>query len=183
MWLAMPPAENSGAPGRLYHTWTARPHSSRSGGSSRAQAAIGIARPYLGPAVRPGTPLTYGVMGETMGSAVSNPQGATMPTYVSLINWTEQGIKNFPDTIKRAEDFSRFVEKAGGTVHELLWTVGEYDVVHVAEFPNDEKAAAALLKLASAGNIRARTLRAFNAAEMASIIDQTGVRMEHGSWG
>ena len=106
-----------------------------------------------------------------------------MPTYVSLINWTEQGIKNFPDTIKRAEDFSRFVEKAGGKVRELLWTVGEYDVVHVAEFPNDEKAAAALLKLASAGNIRARTLRGFNAAEMASIIEQTGVRMEHGSWG
>ena len=106
-----------------------------------------------------------------------------MPIYVSLITWTEQGIKNFPDTIKRAEDFSRSVDKVGGKVRELLWTVGEYDVVHVAEFPNDEKAAAALLKLASAGNIRARTLRAFNAAEMASIIGLTGIPVEHGSWG
>jgi len=32
-----------------------------------------------------------------------------MATYVSLVNWTEQGIKNFPDTIRRAEEFSRWV--------------------------------------------------------------------------
>lgn len=107
-----------------------------------------------------------------------------MPTYVSLINWTEQGIKTFPNTIKRAEDFSRLVEKAGGTVRELLWTLGEYDIVHVAEFPTDETAVAALLQLGSAGNIRSNTLRAFNAADMAAILSQTaGVRQEHGSLG
>ena len=106
-----------------------------------------------------------------------------MSTYVSLINWTEQGIKNFRDTIKRAEDFSRLVEGAGGTLRELLWTVGEYDIVHVAEFPDDESGVAALLQLGSAGNVRARTLRAFNAAEMAAIIDQASRRRQYGSWG
>src|ERR1039457_2778940 len=79
--------------------------------------------------------------------------GGLMPTYVSLINWTEQGIKNVPNTIKRAEEFSRSVQRAGGTVRELLWTVGEYDLVHVVEFPDDESAVAALLRLGSAGNI------------------------------
>jgi uncharacterized protein with GYD domain len=106
-----------------------------------------------------------------------------MPTYVSLVNWTEQGIKNFPDTIRRAEEFSRFVQGYGGKVHEVLWTVGEYDVVHISEFANDEKAFAAFLRLESAGNVRSRTMRAFNSKEMDAIIHLTGVKTEHGSWG
>ena len=106
-----------------------------------------------------------------------------MSTYVSLVNWTEQGIKNFPDTIRRADEFSRFVQGYGGKVREVLWTVGEYNVVHLSEFANDEKAFAAFLRLGSASNIRSRTLRAFTAAEMDAIINLTGVRTEHGSWG
>jgi GYD domain len=61
-----------------------------------------------------------------------------MATYVSLINWTEQGIRNFRDTAQRAADFSRLVESVGGKVRELLWTVGEYDIVCVADFPDEE---------------------------------------------
>ena len=107
-----------------------------------------------------------------------------MPTYVSLINWTDQGIKNFKDTTHRAHDFTNAVEKAGGQVRELLWTVGAYDLVHVVEFPDDETAVAALLQLGSAGNIRSNTLRAFNATDMAAILSRTaGIRQEHGSFG
>jgi uncharacterized protein with GYD domain len=106
-----------------------------------------------------------------------------MPTYISLVSWTEQGIKNFPDTVRRAEEFSRFVQGSGGKVRESLWTVGEYDLVQLSEFASDEKAFAAFLLLESAGNVRTRTLRAFNAKEMEAIIHSTGVRMEHGSWG
>ena len=97
-----------------------------------------------------------------------------MTTYVSLINWTEQGIKNFRDTTQRAQDFSRLVESAGGRVRELLWTVGEYDIVCIAEFPDDEAGVAALLQVGSAGNIRSNTMRAFDAQEMAGIIRRTG---------
>jgi len=97
-----------------------------------------------------------------------------MATYVSLINWTEQGIKNFRDTTQRAQDFSRLVESSGGKVRELLWTVGEYDIVCVAEFPDEETGVAALLQVGSAGNIRSNTMRAFDAEQMASIIRRTG---------
>ena len=97
-----------------------------------------------------------------------------MATYVSLINWTEQGIKNFRDTTQRARDFSRLVESSGGKVRELLWTVGEYDIVCVAEFPDEETGVAALLQVGSAGNIRSNTMRAFDAEQMASIIRRTG---------
>jgi len=97
-----------------------------------------------------------------------------MTTYVSLINWTEQGIKNYRDTTQRAEDFSKLVENSGGRVRELLWTVGEYDIVCVLDFPDDETGVAALLQVGSGGNVRSNTLRAFGADEMAGIIRRTG---------
>jgi uncharacterized protein with GYD domain len=97
-----------------------------------------------------------------------------MTTYVSLINWTEQGIKNFRDTTRRADEFSKLVQNSGGRVRELLWTVGEYDLVCVADFPDDEAGVAALLRLGSAGNIRSKTLRAFDSDEMAGIIGRAG---------
>jgi uncharacterized protein with GYD domain len=97
-----------------------------------------------------------------------------MTTYVSLINWTEQGIKSFRDTTQRAQDFTKLVEGYGGTVRELMWTVGEYDIVCIADFPDDETAVAALLQVGAAGSVRSNTLRAFNADEMAGIIRRAG---------
>ena len=97
-----------------------------------------------------------------------------MTTYVSLINWTEQGIKNFRDTTQRAEEFAKVVQGSGGRVRELLWTVGEYDIVCVADFPDDEAGVAALLQVGAAGSVRSNTLRAFNIDEMAGIIRRAG---------
>ena len=97
-----------------------------------------------------------------------------MPTYVSLIHWTEQGIKNYKDTTSRAEDFTKLVESSGGRVREVLYTVGEYDIVTVAEFPDDETGTAALLQVGALGNVRTHTMRAFNTDEMAGIIRRTG---------
>ncbi len=96
-----------------------------------------------------------------------------MPTYVSLVNWTDQGIRNFKETESRAEDFVKLVENSGGRVRELLWTVGEYDIVTVADFPDEESATATLLRLGGMGNIRSNTLRAFNSDEMRNIIRKT----------
>ncbi len=97
-----------------------------------------------------------------------------MATYVTLINWTDQGIKNFKDTTHRAQDFTNAVENVGGQVHELLWTVGDYDIVCVVDFPNDEAATASLLQVGAMGNIRTKTMRAFNATQMAKVIELTG---------
>jgi uncharacterized protein with GYD domain len=92
-----------------------------------------------------------------------------MPTYVSLIHWTEQGISHYQDHEPGA-DFSFNVESAGGRVRELLWTIGEYDIVAITDFPDDETAAACLLRIGSVGNVRTNTMRAFNAEEMGAII-------------
>jgi uncharacterized protein with GYD domain len=97
-----------------------------------------------------------------------------VPTYVSLVHWTEQGIKNYKDTMKRLEDFTKLAESMGGRVREALYTVGEYDIVVVTEFPDDETATAGLLRVGSLGNIRTNTMRAFTADEMGGIISRTG---------
>lgn len=97
-----------------------------------------------------------------------------MPTYVSLLRWSDQGIKNYKDSPSRAADFTKLAESAGGRVRELLWTVGEYDLVSVVEFPDDESATATLLQLGALGNVRSNTLRAFSAEEMDAIIARTG---------
>lgn len=93
-----------------------------------------------------------------------------MPTYVSLIHWTDQGIKNYKASTSRAADVTKLVESKGGRVRELLWTVGEYDIVTVMEFPDDETATAVFLQVGSVGNIRSNTMRAFSVDEMTTII-------------
>ena len=97
-----------------------------------------------------------------------------MTTYVSLINWTDQGIKNLRDSTQRAADFSKLVESSGGSVRELVWTVGEYDLVCIADFPDEEAGVAALLQVGSQGSVRSTTMRAFSSQEMAGIIRRVG---------
>jgi uncharacterized protein with GYD domain len=71
-------------------------------------------------------------------------------------------------------DFTKLAENSGGRVRELLWTVGEYDLASVADFPDDETGTACLLQVGSLGNIRSSTMRAFSADEMTTIIGKTG---------
>ncbi len=95
-----------------------------------------------------------------------------MPTYVSLINWTDKGIGAFGDTVDRAEAAQQLAAKHGGSF-EIYWTVGPYDIVSISTFPDDESATAFALTLGSQGNLRTTTMRAFDAQEMRNIIGKT----------
>ena len=97
-----------------------------------------------------------------------------MPKYVGLYNWTDQGAANAKDTIDRARAFRELVEGKGGRADTILWTAGAYDVVAVLDLPDDETVSALHLQLASTGNIRSTTMRAFDENEMSSIIDKMG---------
>jgi len=97
-----------------------------------------------------------------------------MPTYVSLINWTDQGIAGFKDTVERAEAGKQLAGKFGGSLKEIYWTIGSYDIVAVSEAPDDESATAFALALSSQGNVRTTTMRAFDADEMRGIVAKTG---------
>ena len=97
-----------------------------------------------------------------------------MPSYVILLNWTDQGARNSRDTLKRAQAFGAAIQNRRGKVREHLYTFGEYDVVMVTEFPDDDTAAAAALALSELGNVRTKTTRAFTNQEAAGIIVQLG---------
>lgn len=97
-----------------------------------------------------------------------------MPTYVSLLNWTEQGIRSVKDTLERADRAAEVAEKHGARFQQLYWTVGPYDLVGIIEAPDDEAATAFLLEVGSAGNVRTTTLRAYDREEMRGIIERLG---------
>lgn len=97
-----------------------------------------------------------------------------MATYVSLINWTEKGAAGFRDTVDRAEAGKALAGTFGGALKEIYWTLGSYDIVVVSEAPDDESATAFALALASQGNVRTTTMRAFSADEMRAIIAKAG---------
>jgi uncharacterized protein with GYD domain len=93
-----------------------------------------------------------------------------MAKYIALIRWTEQGVKSYGNTIDRAEAAAELAGKFGGSLNEIYWTMGEYDVVGVLEVPDDESATAFALTLSSQGNVRTSTMRAFDADEMRQIL-------------
>ncbi|MGA7327568.1 MAG: GYD domain-containing protein [Rhodomicrobium sp.] len=95
-----------------------------------------------------------------------------MATYIVLANFTEQGIRNVKDTVKRAEAFKEAAAKLGVTVKDLYWTLGRYDFVVTVEAPDDPSVTALGLALGAMGNVRTQTLRAFGAGEMKQIIDK-----------
>ena len=95
-----------------------------------------------------------------------------MPTYVTLINWTDQGVKNYKDTVDRYESAQEAMGKAGVSFREIYWTIGSYDLVGILDAPDDETATAALLQVGGQGNIRTTTLRAFNSSEMRGVIEK-----------
>jgi uncharacterized protein with GYD domain len=93
-----------------------------------------------------------------------------MALYVTLSNFTDQGVRSIKDTLKRAEAFKAMAEKSGVKVHSILWTLGQYDLVTIVEADDDIAATAMGLSIAALGNIRGQTLKAFDAADMAKII-------------
>ncbi|MGH8936564.1 MAG: GYD domain-containing protein [Acidimicrobiia bacterium] len=95
-----------------------------------------------------------------------------MATFITLVNFTDQGIRNFKDTTKRAQAFRDLVEEMGGRLKDIYWTLGGYDVVAIMEAPDDETATAVALKTSSLGNVRTTTLRGFNEQEVKAIIDK-----------
>jgi len=96
-----------------------------------------------------------------------------MAKYVFLINWTEQGIHEYQDTTKRAERAREWARSLGGDVKEFYWTLGPYDLVAVAEFPDDETVTAWGLKVGALGAVRTTTLRAFNTEEIRPIVERS----------
>lgn len=96
-----------------------------------------------------------------------------MPTYISLITFTDLGVEKFRDTRKRAKAFEATAKSLNAEVRRVYWTLGAYDGVLIVDAPDDEAATALMLMLASEGFVRPETMRAFEADEIESILART----------
>jgi uncharacterized protein with GYD domain len=92
-----------------------------------------------------------------------------MATFISLINFTEQGMRNIKESPERYEAFQVMAEKLGLKIKCVYYTVGHYDMVLVVE-GSDEAATAMLIQVGLLGDARSQTLRGFSVDEMKAII-------------
>ncbi len=93
-----------------------------------------------------------------------------MATYVSLMHFTEQGIRNIKEGPSRLDAAKKAFQAAGGELKQFYLAMGKYDIVLVAEAPDDETVARIALSLGSLGNVRTQTMRVFSEAEYRKIV-------------
>ena len=89
-----------------------------------------------------------------------------MPTYISLVQFTDKGIQAAKQTTQRVAEWAAKVQSRGVTIKQMYWTLGQYDQVCIFEAPDDQTAASVLLEADMRGYIRTQTMRAFTASEM-----------------
>ena len=93
-----------------------------------------------------------------------------MATYISLVTYTQDGIKSIKESPKRVDGVRMLAEKLGGRMGDLYLTMGAYDLVAITEFPDSEAAARFSLTLGSMGNVRTTTLQAFSEDQFRDIV-------------
>jgi uncharacterized protein with GYD domain len=97
-------------------------------------------------------------------------KGANMPTYVTLIKFTDQGARAIHQTAERAAAFKEEAATAGVTVKQIYWTMGGFDGLLILQAKSEEAAAAVLFDLAAKGNVHTQTMRAFEENEIRDLV-------------
>ena len=92
-----------------------------------------------------------------------------MPTYISLIRYTEQGVKTFNDVSQRLDETRQVGEAIGATLIGYYLTMGQYDAIAITEAPDDHTIAKLALAAGARGNVRTETFRAFTEDEAKTI--------------
>ena len=93
-----------------------------------------------------------------------------MPTYISLLRFTQQGVEKIKESPARLQRARSAMKAAGGELKAFYLTMGTYDAVVISEAPNDEVGATMMLAIGAAGAVRSETLRAFTEEEYKKII-------------
>lgn len=93
-----------------------------------------------------------------------------MPTYITLIQYTQQGIQNIKEGPERLDAARAAAEAAGGKFIGFYLTMGQYDAVLISEGPDDETVTRQLLATGAQGDVRTETLRAFTEDEYRQLV-------------
>lgn len=93
-----------------------------------------------------------------------------MPTYISLVRYTDQGVRNIKESPGRLDAAKNAFKSMGGELKQWYLAMGRYDAVVISEGPDDETAAKLTLAIGALGNIRTETLRVFTEDEYRKLI-------------
>jgi uncharacterized protein with GYD domain len=93
-----------------------------------------------------------------------------MATFISTLDFTQQGLKGIDQTTQRAAALKASAKKMGVKFTNVYWTLGEHDGVLIFEAPDDETATAWMLHIGAMGNVKTATSRAFTAGEMDTVL-------------
>src|SRR6266852_4285096 len=96
--------------------------------------------------------------------------GVHMATYITLLKYTEQGLKTIKESPSRLERAKQLLKSLGGELKSFHLVQGRYDAVVISEAPNDEVVTKFALVSGSLGNVRTETLRAFTEDEYRKIV-------------
>ncbi len=94
-----------------------------------------------------------------------------MPTYITLANLTDQGVRTMNDLPQRLQNADQMFDSMGAKLRDVYLTMGAYDYVVIADAPDDETMARLSLAIAGQGNIRTQTLRAFDRDEAIRLVE------------
>lgn len=95
-----------------------------------------------------------------------------MQTYIVLYKFTQDGISRIKQSPARLNKAKKAIKAAGGKLKAFYLTLGQYDLVAIAEWPDDHTAAKFLLAQVAEGNVASETLKAFSETEYRKIISE-----------
>ena len=95
-----------------------------------------------------------------------------MPTYMTLVKYTQQGVENMKDSPSRLDAAKELFKSMGGELKSFYLAMGRYDAVVLAEGPDDETATKLAMTIGAAGAIRTETFRVFTEDEYRKLISE-----------
>ena len=93
-----------------------------------------------------------------------------MPTYITLVRFTQQGAQTIKDAPGRLASAKQVMGSMGAEMKAIYYTQGQFDAVAIIEAPDDETIAKVALAIGAVGNVRTETLRAFTEEEFGAIV-------------
>ena len=93
-----------------------------------------------------------------------------MPSYISMLKWTSQGLQEIKQSPARLDAVRKGFAALGVTMKDFYMVTGQYDMIVVVEAPDDTSIAKALLTAGSQGRITSETCRAFTEDEYRQIL-------------
>ncbi|APE94895.1 GYD domain-containing protein [Halodesulfurarchaeum formicicum] len=93
-----------------------------------------------------------------------------MPTYIRLTNLTADGFAEIEQSASRTEQMKAMAEEMGGEIRDVFLTMGDFDFVTIAEFPNDQMYTQFALRFAEKGVADTETLKAIDEPEYLDLV-------------